>query len=188
MKESKSFNLRNHPKSLAFNERFPVVTATLTGCETMNQQLIEAIEKEGNRNISESNLSANRTRWQMYEEGGEGSQAFQQLCEIACQFSLEHSPRNDWQAIVTSCWGAIYEPGDFARPHDHWPSTWSFVYYLEVGESPSPLVFTNAQRAIAPKENMLCLFPGWVMHEVPTQQGASRRIMVAGNISPKTPS
>ena len=186
MTTSTSVNLRDHPKSVVFTERFPIITATLSGCESMNSALLDAIERVGHRDISRSNLRAHRTDWHMYEEGQAGAPAFQQICEVACQFARDNSPRSDWEPMVTSCWGAIYEQGDIARAHDHWPSIWSFVYFVKVGDQPSPLVFTNAQRAITPRAGMLCLFPGWVVHEVPAQQSASRRVMVAGNISPKT--
>ena len=122
----------------------------------------------------------------MWEDGQPHAEVYRELCEVACQLAKDQSPNIEWQPMVTAIWGAIYEQKDFARPHDHWPSTWSFVYFVDVGLSPSPLVFPNAQRAINPNNSMLCLFPGWVLHEVPPQKSNSRRVMVAGNISPKT--
>lgn len=183
MAELKRFPLREHPKSVAFTERLPLITATISGWEDKNKSLKDVIKQSGRRDVEGTNLVAHRTGWNMYQKGRAGEALFQELCEIACHFSAEHSPTDDFVPLVTSCWGAIYGQGDFARPHDHWPSVWSFVYFADVGESPSPLVFPNAKRAIKPRNSMFCLFPGWALHEVPPQQSASERVMVAGNIN-----
>ena len=185
MNDIKRFPLREHPNSVVFNEQLPLITATVSGWEEKNKTLVEAIREAGSRNVRGTNLVAHRTDWNMYLPGSSGAQLFGELCELACQFSKQHSPTEDFDPLVTSCWGAIYSKDDFAKPHDHWPSIWSFVYFLEVGQSPSPLVFPNAKRAIKPRNSMFCLFPGWVLHEVPPQQHASERVMVAGNINHK---
>jgi hypothetical protein len=52
--------------------------------------------------------------------------------------------------------------------------------YLEVDESSAPIIF-GGKLAIKPKPNMLVIFPGILMHEVPATEG--RRIVIAMNMN-----
>jgi hypothetical protein len=82
--------------------------------------------------------------------------------------------------VVTDCWGVIYDRADYTQKHNHFPSEFSCVVYLDVDESSAPIIF-GGKLAIKPKPNMLVLFPGILMHEVPATEG--RRIVVAMNLN-----
>ena len=81
------------------------------------------------------------------------------------------------------CWGAIYSVDDYTKPHTHGPALWSWVYYIQVPNNAPPLYFSEADLRIHPKPDEIILFPGHVLHEVPTAIGMSEeRIVLAGNI------
>jgi hypothetical protein len=82
--------------------------------------------------------------------------------------------------VVTDCWGAIYNRADYTQKHNHFPSEFSCVVYLEVDESSAPIIFCG-KLAIKPKPNMLIMFPGIMTHEVPKTE--SRRIVIAMNLN-----
>jgi hypothetical protein len=84
--------------------------------------------------------------------------------------------------VVTDCWGVIYDQSDYTQKHNHFPSDFSCVVYLEADESSAPIIF-GGKLHIKPKPSMLVLFPGMLVHEVPKTDG--RRVVVAMNINKK---
>jgi hypothetical protein len=84
--------------------------------------------------------------------------------------------------VVTDCWGAIYNPADFAKPHNHFPADFSAVVYLEAEPNCAPIVFGGTV-PVQPAPGTLVLFPGILTHEVPPTQG--RRVVVAMNLHKK---
>lgn len=83
------------------------------------------------------------------------------------------------QLAVVDCWGAIYEPGDHARLHNHFPADFSAVVFLESEGDGAPLLLGNGQ-AVPPTPGTLVLFPGVLDHEVPPTSG--RRVVIAMNL------
>ena len=76
-------------------------------------------------------------------------------------------------------WVMEYEKGNHTVKHNHWPATLSGVYYIDVEENSSPIIFEN-NFVIKPKNGMLLLFPSIVNHEVPPSKG--KRIVASFNL------
>ena len=76
-------------------------------------------------------------------------------------------------------WVMEYGKGNYAKRHNHWPATLSGVYYIDVEENSSPIIFEN-NFVIKPRNGMLLLFPSIVNHEVPPSQG--KRIVASINL------
>jgi len=76
-------------------------------------------------------------------------------------------------------WVMEYEKGNHAVKHNHWPGGLSGVYYIDVEENSSPIIFEN-NFTIEPKNGMLLLFPSIVNHEVPPSKG--KRIVASFNL------
>ena len=103
---------------------------------------------------------------------------------IAKEVSKTHLSANleglNIDLVVTDCWGVIYEQSDYTQKHNHFPSDFSCVVYLEADESSAPIIF-GGKLAVKPKPGMLVMFPGILVHEVPATEG--RRLIVAMNIN-----
>ena len=80
---------------------------------------------------------------------------------------------------VTDCWGVIYEHSDRTVPHHHYPSDLSAVVYLEADEDCAPIIFGDGV-AVNPRPNLLVMFPGILMHEVP--ENHAKRTVIAMNL------
>ena len=80
---------------------------------------------------------------------------------------------------LVNFWVMEYEKGNHAVKHNHWPATLSGVYYIDVEENSSPIIFEN-NFVIKPKNGMLLLFPSIVNHEVPPSKG--KRIVASINL------
>jgi hypothetical protein len=79
-------------------------------------------------------------------------------------------------------WGNIYRKGDYAVNHDHLFNDFSIVYFLKSKQNDSPLIFSQSQTKIEPKEGRLIIFPSYVQHQVPAHTSNDTRITLSGNI------
>ena len=106
---------------------------------------------------------------------------------IATEVSRTHLSANlgalNLDLVVTDCWGVIYDKSSYTQKHNHFPSDFSCVVYLEAHENSAPIIFAEKLH-IKPKPNMLVLFPGILIHEVPETDG--RRVVVAMNLNKRS--
>ena len=79
-------------------------------------------------------------------------------------------------------WSAIYREGHYTISHAHSPSFLSFVYYLKSNINSSPLVFDGCDFQVQPHDDMLVVFPSYLIHSVPKHTGEDR-ICLAGNLN-----
>jgi len=103
------------------------------------------------------------------------------LCTLVIKlagFITENALGQKLDFTILNCWGSIYNPGDYAVIHNHWPSFFSGVVYLDADEQSSPLILDN-QLCVKAKKSHMTLFPGWVDHEVPPTK--SQRVIIAFN-------
>jgi len=82
---------------------------------------------------------------------------------------------------LTNIWGQWYEVGDFQSSHSHWPNHWSFCYYVNTPPGSSPMIFDNSRLKIKAKSGQLIIFPGWINHSVPKNNGYGRSV-ISGNL------
>jgi len=84
---------------------------------------------------------------------------------------------------IISLWGAVYNQGDYARPHRHGACCISFCYYVLADDSTSsPLNFDDYDYSVPVNTGTLIIFPGWMNHSVNEYKGNNQRIVVAGNV------
>ena len=111
---------------------------------------------------------------------------FQTVGDKAIDIARKNSP-HDIGMELFDCWGVIYQKDDWTKVHDHWPHPWSFVYYIQCGESDSPLAFPDGyqgEHLVRPVSGDMVLFPGWLRHKVSPQIADNERIIVSGNLHP----
>lgn len=82
--------------------------------------------------------------------------------------------------MIADCWGVIYDQTDKTIAHSHYPSDFAAVMYLDADEQCAPIIF-DRKLLVQPKPNTLIMFPGYLLHEVPENQG--RRTIVAMNLN-----
>ena len=82
---------------------------------------------------------------------------------------------------VDHFWISKYEKGDYTHAHHHYPSAWSFVYFVTTPKGSSPLVFPTSGKRIKAEEGKVVVFPGHLEHSVPKNK-CDGRMVVAGNI------
>ena len=83
---------------------------------------------------------------------------------------------------LVEVWGQYYKKGAYQISHYHSHSDWAFVYYVNTPEGSSPLVFDKSDRMVYSKAGELVIFPGWLIHHVPENEGEGRSV-ISGNLS-----
>ena len=80
---------------------------------------------------------------------------------------------------LVHCWSVFYNKGDCVEPHNHFPYSLSFCYYVDTPEGSSPLIVDNEE--INVKQGQIIFFSGNAFHSVPTSN-IDGRCGIAGNI------
>lgn len=107
---------------------------------------------------------------------------FQPLIDIVISFCEEISKtyyKCKLKYKCYNCWGMLYDQNDYAVKHNHFPSTFGAVVYIDIENESSPIVFED-QLSIVPAAGSLIVFPAMLDHVVPKTK--SKRIVVAMNI------
>ena len=84
----------------------------------------------------------------------------------------------NYDLLLTDFWAAIYEKSDKTLIHNHFPSDFAAVLYLEAGPDSAPIVFENSL-LVKPEKNLLIFFPGSLNHHVP--ENFEKRVILAMN-------
>lgn len=102
--------------------------------------------------------------------------------------------------MITGCWANINPPGSYHPTHNHPNNYLSGVYYVAVPETGSHLLFqdprpvmiiprtaklgrTTANAAITQTTpGRMVIFPSWLRHHVPSNEGTTERISIAFNL------
>jgi len=93
---------------------------------------------------------------------------------------IQHCNSEGFVLELNSLWAQYYPKGAFQSSHSHLPCHWSFVFFVNCPSGCSPLVFGEEDLAIEAEPGKMLIFPSWIRHHVPHNEGENRSI-VAGN-------
>ena len=159
-----------------------IVTTTLGIPEDYKQQCIQEAYKIGN-SISNSNnytnVNAIRSTYKLWEETNIYNLLLEKIeRSIDIIFPILD---NRFKYNLKECWSIIYKEGHYANTHKHLPFHTSFVYYLKSNNNSSPLIFDKCDFQLQPHDDLLVVFPSYLVHSVPRHKGEDR-ICIAGNL------
>lgn len=109
--------------------------------------------------------------------------------------------------FVQSMWANIHESGGYNSPHSHSPTHWSGVYYVMAQDTrtgledddyggcigfPNPVQAaipygSSGQIRKAPKDGLMLMFPGFLLHTVFPHPSNKLRISIAFNVNFRAP-
>ena len=171
-----------------FIDKYPVKVKQIT--ELNNDQLEIDIREEGDYLGGRTAAKCFMTRWDMHNFYhsfvfvADKAMEIANACPLATKTDTNGNPLKV-SLYLNDTWGLIYNKGQSAKMHNHWPSLWSYTYCVFACEECSPLVFSNAQEplSVIPKTSQMIVFPAWLQHEVPTHTCEHDRIMISGNLN-----
>jgi uncharacterized protein (TIGR02466 family) len=125
---------------------------------------------------------------------------FVKLVETAARGVARFLQIDQYPMTITGCWGNINPPGAYHPTHHHPNNYLSGVYYVAVPQSgsrilfqdprpsmimPRPRQFTRLTANAADAESKpgrLLIFPAWLKHSVPANDGQTERISISFNL------
>ncbi len=171
-----------------FIDKYPVKVKQITGLD--NDQLESDIREEGDYLGGRTAAKCLMTRWNMHNFYHSFVFVADKAMEIANACPLATKTDTDGNPLkvplyLNDTWGLIYNKGQSAKVHNHWPSLWSYTYCVFACDNCAPLVFPNAKEplSVTPKTSQMILFPSWLQHEVPEHTCDHNRIMISGNLN-----
>lgn len=143
------------------------------------ENYIKEIYRLGDSQNRSTNVKGQMTTYQVFNE----SQVFNNIltkildtCKLAHEVTVK-----SYEMVIEEAWGAVYREKDFANAHNHLPSIYSFVYYLNETQNLTPIIFTESDFVHFPHKNDLLFFPSHIRHAVPAHSG-NDRVVLAGNM------
>src|SRR6478736_5389110 len=119
---------------------------------------------------------------------------FTKLVETIALSVAQYLQVEQYPMMITGCWANINPPGSYHPTHNHPNNYLSGVYYVEVPERAPELIFQdprpvsimpwsgklNRLTANAAAEQAvpgrMVIFPAWLRHHVPSNEGSGERI------------
>jgi len=91
------------------------------------------------------------------------------------------SSLSNYQSKVIQNWFAVYDRGDYVDCHNHFPLSFSFVYFVNCPRGSAPLKFHYSGKKVKAEEGKLVIFPAHVGHSVPKNK-CKNRVSLIGNV------
>ena len=157
-----------------------IITCQLGIPPSYKRECIDEILKLGDSQNKNTHVKASMSYWHIWNH----SPVFNKLLDNILDFINKNYPNenNQYKFEFRQVWGATYKKGEFADKHMHLPARVSFVYYLKETKNPTPLIFSNNDLKIFPKDDLLVVFPSQIFHKVPPKLDNEPRICLAGNL------
>ena len=165
--------------------------------EDMNMKIVTRIDTIGDKMNHTTNVKADTTLPDIiqYPEFQELSGIINEFCRD-CSNKLQYEHPNHvsranspvwYDAYIKSLqvsvmWGTRYESGEVTIPHNHWPNTWAFCYYIDPPENCSGLIFPDSDYELKIENGMLVLFSGHMIHNTLAKEFRGNRYCVSGVI------
>lgn len=166
--------------------------------EDMNNRIVNRIDTIGDETYHMTNVKADCTLGKLHYQYEE----FRKLADITEDFCKESSGKIQFEfenhigryknpiwyetAIASQycnvMWGTRATSEQVTIPHDHWPSTWAFCYYIDPPEGCPNLNFPTLDYELEIEHGMLVIFRGHLMHESKSLPFEGDRYCVAGTV------
>jgi len=144
----------------------------------LKKEVIDYLEKYPFKDKEPNNVKATMTDWNITTPQIEKLKSF----TISNLVFFDYVKKIGGNYFFQDFWAIIYHKNDLTLPHDHNPSNFSFVYFLDTKKYQSPLLFSYNKEKIVPEEGKFVIFPSVLVHEVPKNKYDEKRITLAGNI------
>lgn len=125
---------------------------------------------------------------------------FTGFVELAARSVAQFLNQERYPMMITGCWANINPPGAYHPTHNHPNSYLSGVYYVAASDGSPELVFqdprptlimpwtgkltryTGNASAQEPRPGRMVIFPSWLRHHVPSNEGPDERISISFNL------
>jgi len=173
------FDVQNVTKSI------PIFSTIIPDYIEINKELKKIILEHRENYIPDlgsdkSNVKAWHSSWGTHNENPK-FMPFVELVTGAVEFiSQQYFNTKSLTYNAINMWAMMYEESEYTKKHSHFPSEFSCVYYVDVEEGSSPIIFEDSH-TIEPKNGMLVIWQGLLQHSVPPTKG--KRMAISMNFN-----
>ena len=136
-------------------------------------------KKEFPETTPDNNLFCNwRSNWHIHHTDSR----FESVDDFFKQFAQELGEKflGSYGTYHTvDMWAMTYEGNEGAKPHCHYPSTLSIVFYIDVEENAAPICFGDSCCKV--ENGLIIAFPSSCIHWVPDDY-EGKRICISANL------
>ena len=166
----------------------PIFSTILDDHVELNKYLKETIlehrEKYPQSNIS--NVKCWHSEWNTHEINPKFTGFSKRILDIS-MFLFKEYYNNDRTLFVEDFWAMMYEKGDKADYHHHFPSVFACCYYVDVDTKSSPIIFENNYDkllTVQPENGMLLIWGAAIKHMVLPTNGTRMAISLNIEVPP----
>jgi len=171
-----SITIQDHTKKKIVNG-LTVIHEFIINDDFMNEQLVNEIENSIDVQKNNTNVKAKMTDWWMMNNNG--FKTLKIYTDEAIKKVQSLKSVKDYSFKLDNIWGVVYNKNQYTEMHDHWPATYSFVYYPN--KHKDELYFTDLNYKVNPKKGLLVIFEGHIRHEVKNTNSEFKRYCISGN-------
>ena len=163
-----------------------ILTLNLGIPNSYKEECLKETYRLGDSMNSSTNVKAIMTTYEVWNETKVFNPLIQRIYNKVCELIPSHDDKL-FRYHLLNAWVATYKQNHFTIPHVHTPSTISFIYYLKAPKSSSVIKFDSCNYSIEPIDDLLIIFPSYLVHSVPSHSINEDRICLAGNIHEDIP-
>jgi len=142
-----------------------------------NDEIIDTIYSNISNRERETPAKADLTGWHL-----PGCKELKQIVEdLTYKQAVAHYHRGFGPLKITQCWGIVFNRDDYTKTHNHYPNTWSAVYYPKLTDDSGTLCFTDLDVRIKPEVGKLLIWESYIKHCVTKVRG--ERLAIAFNMN-----
>ena len=149
----------------------------------LKSEILPLLKNYPDQQGRKTNVQALMTEWHWQDDNVQVHKLKKYIInEIRTKLPTKSIGHRDLDYYFQEFWANVYERGDSANVHNHWPkATFGFVYFLKSKWYYSSLVFGDKKK-VFPKEGRFVIFPSYLNHHVSKHRYREQRITLSGNI------
>lgn len=170
---------------LVYPRKIPLWSTVIENKEQINNQIIETIvqhRKDNPENYTDTiNVNVWQSNWEMHSQPGIDTVA-EASKKLTKTIAEEYYNFHTFVPDILDCWVNVYNKDSGCRVHQHFPATFSLVYYVQVPQNSGNIYFPDIKTSLAPEPGLLLCFRGDLWHGVQFNLTTNDRIIIGLNI------
>ncbi len=168
-----------HPRKI------PLWSTVIENKEEINQQIIETVTQHRKNNLENYtdtiNVNVWQSNWEMQTQLGIDVVA-EKSKEFTKVLAKEYYNFQNFVPEIVDCWVNVYNKDSGCRVHQHFPATFSLVYYVQVPQNSGNIYFPDLKTSLTPEPGLLLCFRGDLWHGVQFNLTTNDRVIIGLNI------
>jgi hypothetical protein len=166
---------------MEISEKHTIIIEKYPYYKSLNERLLKDANSIDYPKSYTTNVKGRMSEWLIYTENTIIVESWI-LNILTVKYPLINNYNKSVNIFTSDMFFVRYGKGDVTLSHNHFPSVWSWIYYIKCPKGSAPLVFTNSGKKISVEEGTVVIFPSFIPHHVPKNK-CDDRVALIGNIN-----